>query len=591
MKKQGIRRKTLSRVLRCVGGYKPLLLLSILLAALTAAGSLYVPILVGRTIDLMIGTGQVRLDEITVSLSRILLVVLLTGIATWLHGITNNRITYHVVCDVRCKAFEKLARLPFSYLDRTTRGQTVSRIIGDVDAFADGLLLGFSRLFTGVVTIFGTLVFMLALRPLIALLVVVITPLSLFAARFIASRTYRMFRAQAETRAEETAFIDEMITNRVVVTAYGMEERNAGRFGEINDRLSRHALRATFFSSLTNPVTRFVNSVVYASVALAGALGVIATAGASAPFTVGALTALLGYANQYTKPFNEISGVIAEFQNALACADRVFSFLDETEEPSEPADAVALTAPRGEIELRDLAFSYTPDRPLLQHINLRVKQGDRVAIVGPTGCGKTTLISLLMRFYDVTGGAVLVDGTDVRALTRKSLRENIGMVLQESWIRRATVRENLSLGVPNATDEEIFAAARAANCDAFIRRLPNGYDTVLPEDGGNLSQGQKQLLCIARLMLSKPPVLILDEATSSIDTRTEMKIQQAFGRLMRGRTTFIVAHRLSTVRDADHILVMRDGNIVEQGRHEELLLKNGFYAQLCRSRYTELDGQ
>ena len=589
MKRQGSRMHTLSRVLGCVGGYKPLLFLSILLAALTAAGSLYVPILVGETIDLMIGVGRVSFDEIARALSRILGVVLLTGLCTWLHGMTNNRITYHVVCDVRQRTFDKLSVLPFSYFDKTTRGETVSRIIGDVDAFADGLLLGFSRLFTGVVTILGTLAFMLALRPLIALLVVVITPLSLFAARFIASRTYRMFRAQAEVRGEQTAFVDEMITNRVVVTAYGMETRNVERFGEINDRLTRHALRATFFSSLTNPVTRFVNSVVYASVALAGALTAIATAGATAPFTVGALTAFLGYANQYTKPFNEISGVIAEFQNALACAARVFAFLDETEEVKEPDDAVTLTAPRGEIELRDLSFSYTPDRPLLQSIDLHVKPGDRVAIVGPTGCGKTTLISLLMRFYDVTDGAVLVDGIDVRSITRNSLRENIGMVLQESWIRRATVRENLTLGKPDATDEELFAAARAANCDGFIRRLPNGYDTVLPEDGGNLSQGQKQLLCIARLMLSKPPMLILDEATSSIDTRTEMKIQEAFSRLMKGRTTFIVAHRLSTIRDADHILVMRDGNIVEQGKHEELLMKNGFYAELCRSRYTEIE--
>ena len=589
MKKQGYRINTLSRVLRSVGGYKPLFALSILLAALTAAGSLYVPILVGQTIDLMLGAGKVSLREVTDSLARILAVVLLTGLTSWLHGMTNNRITYHVVCDVRCRAFQKLGRLPFSYLDKTTRGETVSRIVSDVDTFADGLLLGFSRLFTGIVTILGTLAFMLMLRPMIALLVVVITPLSLFAARFIASRTYRMFCAQAEVRAEETAFADEMISNRLVVTAYGMEKKNTERFSEINDRLTRHALRATFFSSLTNPVTRFVNSVVYAAVALAGALSVIATAGAAAPFTVGALTALLGYANQYTKPFNEISGVIAEFQNALACAARVFAFLDEAEEVPDPADAAVLTAPRGEIELKDLSFSYTPDRPLLQKIDLHVKAGDRVAIVGPTGCGKTTLISLLMRFYDVTDGAVLIDGCDVRDLTRRSLRENIGMVLQDSWIRRATVRENIALGKPGATDAEILAAARAANCDGFIRRLPNGYDTLLPEDGGNLSQGQKQLLCIARLMLSKPKILILDEATSSIDTRTEMKIRSAFAALMQGRTTFIVAHRLSTVRDADHILVMRDGNIVEKGRHAELLQKDGFYAELCRSRYTEIN--
>ncbi len=576
------RRKTLSRVLRRVGKYRPLIILSLIFSSLTAAMMLYVPILVGEAIDRMRGAGRVDFTEIRGILLRIGILVVLCGLVRWLLAMTNNRITYHVVYDTRCQAFRKLERLPLSYLDRRTQGETVSRIISDVDTFADGLLLGFSQLFTGIVTILGTLIFMLLLHPLIALAVVVITPLSLFAARFIASRTYRMFRAQAEVRGEQTAFIDEMLGHRSVVTAYGMESQNTARFNEINDRLMKNSLRATFFSSLTNPVTRFVNSLVYAVVALSGALAVISSGGA---FSVGSLTALLSYANQYTKPFNEISGVVTEFQNALACAARVFAFIDEDEEPGEPPSARVLGEPCGEIAFSDVSFSYTPDKPLLRGIDLSVEKGAKIAIVGPTGCGKTTLINLIMRFYDVTGGAISIDGTDVRDLTRRSLRENIGMVLQDTWIRRASVRDNLALGKPNATDEEIRAAARAAHCDGFIRRLPDGYDTVLAEDGGSLSQGQKQLLCIARVMLCLPPMLILDEATSSIDTRTELHIQDAFLHLMQGRTTFIVAHRLSTVRAADLILVMRDGNIVEQGRHEELLLRGGFYARLYRSQF------
>ncbi len=581
--KKHIRSGTLARVLRRVGRYKPLIILSLIFSSLTAAMMLYVPILVGDAINLMVGKGAVDFDAILPILLKIGVIVALCGIIRWLLGMTNNRITYHVVYDVRTQAFRKLGRLPLSYLDRRTQGETVSRIISDVDTFADGLLLGFSQLFTGIVTIVGTLCFMLWLHPLIALAVVVITPLSLFAARFIASRTYRMFRSQAEVRGEQTAFIDEMIGHRATVTAYGMEAQNNERFDEINGRLVHHALRATFFSSLTNPVTRFVNSLVYAVVALAGALVVISTGGA---FSIGSLTAFLSYANQYTKPFNEISGVVTEFQNALACAARVFAFIDEEEEIPEPDDALALREPRGEIAFSDVSFSYTPEKPLLQQIDLRVSAGERIAIVGPTGCGKTTLINLIMRFYDVTDGGISVDGSDIRTLTRNSLRENIGMVLQETWIRRASVRDNLTLGRPDATDEEIVRAAKAAHCDGFIRRLPEGYDTVLPEDGGNLSQGQKQLLCIARIMLCLPPMLILDEATSSIDTRTELKIQDAFAHLMQGRTTFIVAHRLSTVRTADVILVMRDGNVIEQGSHDELLQRNRFYATLYRSQFT-----
>ena len=578
------REKTLSRVLRRVGKYRPLIILSLVFSSLTAAMMLYIPILVGRAIDRMLGIGRVDFGEIRALLFRIAIIVVLCGLVRWLLAMTNNRITYRVVYDTRCQAFRKLSRLPLSYLDRRAQGETVSRIISDVDTFADGLLLGFSQLFTGIVTILGTLVFMLWLQPLIALAVVVITPLSLFAARFIAGRTYRMFRAQAETRGEQTSFVDEMLRHRATVTAYGMEDANEARFREINGRLMKSSLSATFFSSLTNPVTRFVNSLVYAVVALCGALAVMLGGGA---LSVGALTALLSYANQYTKPFNEISGVIAEFQNALACAARVFDFIDEDEELPEPSDAEVLSDPRGEIAFSDVSFSYVPERPLLKGINLSVDTGARIAIVGPTGCGKTTLINLIMRFYDVTDGAILVDGRDVRALTRHSLRKNIGMVLQESWIRRACVRDNLTLGRPDATDEEIFAAARAAHCDGFIRRLPQGYDTVLAEDGGSLSQGQKQLLCIARVMLCLPPMLILDEATSSIDTRTELHIQDAFLHLMQGRTTFIVAHRLSTVREADLILVMRDGNIVEQGRHDELLRRGGFYARLYRSQFAQ----
>ncbi len=579
-------RGTFFRVLKQVGRYKPLLLLSLLSSAATSAMMLYVPILVGRAINSMVDAGRVDFDTISDLFLQIIVIVLATGIVRYLLGIVNNRITYHVVYDVRTAAFDKIGRLPLSYLDTHTQGDTVSRIITDVDTFADGLLLGFSQLFTGIITIIGTLIFMLYLHPLIALAVVVITPLSLFAARFIAGRTYRMFHRQAEVRGEETAFIDEMIVNRRVVTAYGREDENADTFDEIDARLSRASLSAIFFSSLTNPVTRFVNSLVYAVVALAGALVVIKTAGTAAAFTVGSLTAFLSYANQYTKPFNEISGVITEFQNALACASRVFRFIDEREEIPDAPDALAPGDVRGTVDFTNVSFSYTPEKPLLQSITLHVNAGDRIAIVGPTGCGKTTLINLIMRFYDVTEGGISIDGTDIRQMRRSSLRGNIGMVLQESWIRRATVRDNITLGKEGVSDEEVRAAARAAHADSFIRRLPNGYDTLLSEEGGVLSQGQKQLLSIARIMLSLPPMLILDEATSSIDTRTEMKIQDAFAHMMQGRTSFIVAHRLSTIREASSILVMKDGNIIEEGRHEELLARRGFYAYLYESQFT-----
>jgi ATP-binding cassette subfamily B protein len=576
---------TLRRVFRLVGKHRLPLVLSLLFSAVCAVLMLYVPILVGDAIDQIVGEGDVAFSVIGELLIRILVIVGACGVVRWLLGVINNRITYRVVEDIRNHAFYKLGRLPLGYLDGKTRGETVSRIITDVDTFADGLLLGFSQLFTGIVTILGTLIFMLWLSPLIACLVVVITPLSLVAARFIASRTYKMFRAQAEVRGEQTAFVDEMIGNCRVVAAYGREAANGEAFDEINGRLMKASLRATFFSSLTNPVTRFVNSVVYAAVALAGALAVISTVGDADPFTVGALTAFLSYANQYTKPFNEISGVITEFQNALASASRVFALLDEDEEIGDIEDATVLTEPEGKVAFRDVSFSYDPEKRLLEHIDLSVNPGERVAIVGPTGCGKTTLINLLMRFYDVRDGSILIDNMDLRTLRRRSLRENIGMVLQDSWIRHATVRENLAIGRPNATDEEIRAAARAAHCDSFILRFAEGYDTVLPEDGGSLSQGQKQLIAIARIMLFLPPMLILDEATSSIDTRTELKIQDAFARLMQGRTSFIVAHRLSTIKNADLILVMREGNIVEKGTHAELLRADGFYAHLYKSQF------
>ncbi|MBQ3889701.1 MAG: ABC transporter ATP-binding protein, partial [Clostridia bacterium] len=530
----------------------------------------------------MIGAGRVAFDELGGYCVQIAVLVGAAAVLQWVMSAVNNRITYQVVRDVRNEAFARLQTLPLAYLDTHPVGETVSRLIADVDQFADGLLLGFTQLFSGAVTIAGTLGFMLALNWQIAVLVVVLTPLSLFAARFIATRTYRFFRAQSEVRGEQTALIDELIGRQKVVQAFSHREAAQRDFDEINERLEKTSLKAVFYSSLTNPVTRFVNSMIYAAVALVGAFSVIAgTAGA---LTVGTLATMLAYVGQYTKPFNEISGVITEFQNALACAGRIFALTEERPESSD-ADLPDLADTAGAVTLDGVVFSYSPDKPLIEGLRLDVKPGQHVAIVGPTGCGKTTLINLLMRFYDVNGGSVAVDGRDVRAVTRHSLRSQYGMVLQDTWLKTATVRENLALGRPDATEEEIVAAAKASHCDGFIRQLPQGYDTVLGEDGGTLSQGQKQLLCIARVMLCLPPMLILDEATSSIDTRTERKIQEAFDKMTAGRTSFIVAHRLSTVREADVILVMRDGHIVEQGDHETLLRQGGFYATLYNSQF------
>ncbi len=573
---------TLKKVLRHIRRYRLLTLLSLLCALLSSAAVLAVPVLIGRAIDCMIGAGRVAFDELGGYCVQIAVLVGTAAILQWVMSAVNNRITYQVVRDVRNEAFARLQTLPLSYLDSHSVGETVSRLIADVDQFADGLLLGFTQLFSGAVTIAGTLGFMLALNWQIAVLVVVLTPLSLFAARFIATRTYRFFRAQSEVRGKQTALIDELIGRQKVVQAFSHREAAQRDFDEINERLEKTSLKAVFYSSLTNPVTRFVNSMIYAAVALVGAFSVIAgTAGA---LTVGTLATMLAYVGQYTKPFNEISGVITEFQNALACAGRIFALTEERPESSD-ADLPALADTAGAVTLDGVVFSYTPDKPLIEGLDLDVKPGQHVAIVGPTGCGKTTLINLLMRFYDVNGGSVAVDGRDVRAVTRHSLRSQYGMVLQDTWLKTATVRENLTLGRPDATEEEIVAAAKASHCDGFIRQLPQGYDTVLGEDGGTLSQGQKQLLCIARVMLCLPPMLILDEATSSIDTRTERKIQESFAKMTEGRTSFIVAHRLSTVREADVILVMRDGHIVEQGDHETLLRQGGFYATLYNSQF------
>ena len=560
-----------------------LVALSVLLAAVTVALTLYVPVLIGRAIDLIVGPGQVDMPGILRLILRIAIVVAATAAVQWVVNTINNKITFQVVRDVRAQAFAKLQILPLSYIDSHPTGEIVSRVIADVDQFADGLLLGFTQLFTGVVTILGTLGFMISIRPGIALVVVLLTPLSFVVARFIATHTYSYFRQQSETRGEQTAFIDEMIGNQKVVKAFGHEQQNVERFDEINERLEKCSLQAIFYSSLTNPCTRFVNNVVYAGVALAGALVCVACGGAG--FTVGSLSALLSYANQYTKPFNEISGVVTELQNALACASRIFQLIAEPPQTPDAPDARVLKDAQGQVEMKDVSFSYVPDRKLIEALNLSVKPGQHVAIVGPTGCGKTTLINLLMRFYDVNGGAIRVDGTDVRQITRASLRANYGMVLQETWLKSGTIRENLVMGKPDATDEEVIAAAKACHAHSFIKRLPQGYDTVIGEDGGRLSQGQKQLLCITRIMLCLPPMLILDEATSSIDTRTELKIQHAFTTMMDGRTTFIVAHRLSTIREADVILVMRDGSIVEMGNHEALLQRNGFYAKLYNSQF------
>ena len=576
---------TLRRILTWLKPYAPMLVISIVLSAASVALTLYVPILVGRAIDGILGKGNVDWPAVLQNLTQAAVVAAAAAVIQWIISAINNRVAFQTVRDMRNAAFDHLQELPLSYLDAHPQGEIVSRIIADADTFADGLLLGFTQLFTGVVTIAGTLYFMLRLQWWIALTVVVLTPLSLFMAKFIASRTYSMFRAQSEARGEQTAFVDEMLTGQKVVRAFGREKACLEKFDQLNKKLADSSLKATFYSSLTNPLTRFVGSVTYAAVALVGAIACILTAGTAAAFTVGNLSAMLSYASQYAKPFNEISGVVTEFQNAMACAARLFALMDEPARVPDASDALVLENARGDVALEDVTFSYTPEKPLIQHMNIRVKSGMRVAIVGPTGCGKTTIINLLMRFYDVCGGKITVDGTDIRDITRKSLRGEYGMVLQDTWLKAGTIRENIAMGRPEATDEEIFRAAKADHAHSFIRRLPEGYDTVIGEDGGMLSQGQKQLLCIARIMLCLPPMLILDEATSSIDTRTEMKIQSAFAAMMKGRTTFIVAHRLSTIREADLILVMRDGSIVEQGTHESLLAAEGFYAQLYKSQF------
>lgn len=584
-KKNTAQKGTLRKVLKYVQRHGFFMVLSILFAAITVALTLYTPILIGDAIDLIVGKGQVDFAGIADILIKTGIIIGITALIQWLMNTINNRITYHVVRDIRNEAFRKIEILPLSYIDAHPYGDIVNRVIADADQFADGLLMGFTQLFTGIVTILGTLFFLFSISWKIAIVVVIVTPLSLFIARFIANRTYRMFRVQSETRGQQTAFIDEMIGNQKVVQAFSHEGEALEEFDRINDRLADCSLRATFYSSLTNPCTRFVNSVVYAGVALAGALICIATAGAVNPFTIGQLSACLSYANQYTKPFNEISGVVTELQNALACASRLFELIEEEPQIPEPADAVELADVKGSVELNDVSFSYVPDRKLIEGLNLSGKPGQRIAIVGPTGCGKTTIINLLMRFYDVNSGSITVEGTDIRNATRNSLRSSYGMVLQETWLRSGTIRDNIVMGKPDATDEEIIAAAKASHAHSFIKRLPQGYDTVINEDGGSLSQGQKQLLCITRVMLCLPPMLILDEATSSIDTRTEIKIQDSFAKMMNGRTSFIVAHRLSTIREADVILVMKDGHIIEQGNHEELLAKNGFYANLYNSQF------
>ncbi len=573
--------KTMRRVMRYLKPHLPWLLLSLVLALVSVALTLYVPILVGRAIDCIVSAGNVDFTGTTKALLLMGICVAVTSICQWVMNTINNRITYHTVMDIRRDAFSHIQNLPLKYLDAHPAGDTVSRMISDVDTFADGLLMGFTQLFTGLATIVGTLIFMLTLSPAITLVVVLITPVSLLVANFIATRTYSMFRLQSTTRGEQTSLIDEAIGEAKLVAAFGHGGKTLAQFDEINDRLRECSLQATFFSSLTNPCTRFVNSLVYAGVGLTGALAAV-----SGMLTVGGLSSFLSYANQYTKPFNEISGVITELQNALACAGRMFELIDEpAQEPDSPVSD-ALINPQGEISIRDVSFSYTPDKPLIEGFSLSVKPGQHVAIVGPTGCGKTTMINLLMRFYDVNSGEIRVDGHETRALTRTSLRQNIGMVLQDTWLTAGTIRENIAMSRPDATLDEVVCAAKAAHAHSFIRRLPDGYDTVIGESGGQLSQGQKQLLCIARVMLALPPMLILDEATSSIDTRTEHRIQKAFASMMQGRTSFIVAHRLSTIRHADVILVMREGRVVEQGTHEELLKKQGFYAELYNSQFS-----
>ena len=574
--------EVLKKVLRYMRRYWFYLAISIFLAAITVASTLYIPLLTGDAVDCIVGKGHVDWAGVFAVLKQMAMVIGVTALAQWGMNICNNKLTYQIVRDIRNEAFAKLEILPLKYIDRKSTGEIVSRIIADVDQFADGLLMGFTQLFTGVITILGTIGFMLSVNVGITFVVLLVTPVSWLVASFIAKHTFDMFRKQSETRGEQTALIDEMIGNQKVVQAFGHEQKAMDRFDEINGRLQKYSLRAIFFSSITNPSTRFVNSLVYTGVGITGALAAV-----SGRMSVGQLTCFLSYANQYTKPFNEISGVITELQNAIACAGRVFELIEEEPQTPEPEDMKVLTDVEGNVRLQNVRFAYRPDQKLIENLNLTVKPGERVAIVGPTGCGKTTLINLLMRFYDVDDGSIQVEGTDIRILTRNSLRAAYGMVLQDTWLRSGTVKENLLIGKPDATDEEIVEAAKLSHAHSFIKRLPKGYDTFIGEDGGGLSQGQKQLLCITRLMLCHPTMLILDEATSSIDTRTEMKIQNAFAKLMEGHTSFIVAHRLSTIREADVILVMRDGQIVEQGTHKTLLAQNGFYAKLYNSQFED----
>ena len=573
-------KETIKRVLKYIRKYTPALVLSLLLAGLTVLLTLYIPILTGNAVDLIIGEGQVDMPDIFAIMKKIAIVMIITAVGQWVMNTCNNYITYHVIRDIRTDAFAKLEILPLKYLDAHAYGDIVSRVIADVDTFADGLLMGFTQLFTGALTILCTLGFMLVTNVPITLVVVCITPVSFLVAKFIATKTYSMFKEQSETRGEQTSLIEEMIDNQKIVNTFSRGEAVKSKFGEINGRLQKCSLKAIFFSSITNPATRFVNSLVYAGVGVFGALVAI-----KGGISVGRLSCFLSYANQYTKPFNEISGVVTELQNAFVCAGRIFELIDEEPQVPDAADARVLEEAQGNVDLKDVYFQYVPEKKLIQNFNLQVKPGQRVAIVGPTGCGKTTVINLLMRFYDVNSGSIKVDGTDIRDITRGSLRTNYGMVLQETWLRSGTIRDNICMGKPDATEEEIIRAAKASHAHGFIKRLPKGYDTVITEDGGSLSQGQKQLLCITRVMLCLPPMLILDEATSSIDTRTEIKIQNAFATMMEGRTSFIVAHRLSTIQSADVILVMKDGNIIEQGNHETLLAKGGFYANLYNSQF------
>ena len=579
--KKSNQKTTMKKVLKRIKPYSFLVICSLVMAAITVALTLYFPLLTGDAIDYILEPDKVDFNAIIPILKKLAVIAIITAVCQWIMNVCNNHITYNVTKDIRDEAFKKIEILPLRYIDDHSYGDIVSRVIADVDQFADGLLMGFTQLFTGVLTILGTLIFMFRENVTITLVVLLVTPVSLFVAAFIAKKTYRYFRLQSETRGEETALIDEMINNQNVVQAFSQQKNTMDKFDEINNRLEKVSLNATFFSSLVNPSTRFVNSLVYTSVGIVGALSVI-----GGRLSVGQLSCFLSYANQYTKPFNEISGVVTELQNALACAARIFELIEEEPQTPDKENARVLDEADGTLSLENVAFSYVSDRKLIENLNLNVKSGQRVAIVGPTGCGKTTLINLLMRFYDVDGGSIKVSGTDIRDITRKSLRSNYGMVLQDTWLKTGTIRENIVMGKPDATDEEVIAAAKASHADSFIRRLSDGYDTFITEDGGNLSQGQKQLLCITRVMLCLPPMLILDEATSSIDTRTELKIQHAFSTMMKGRTSFIIAHRLSTIQDADVILVMKDGHIIEQGNHEELLAKNGFYAKLYNSQFS-----